>query len=261
MIFISHNSKDKYLVTPIADELAKIFGRENVFYDSWSIQPGDSLIGEMNEGLKKCKYFFLFVSANSINSKMVTLEWRTALIKSTKGETKFIPVRLEKVEMPVILTDSLYIDTINSGLSDTIRQIVDVIKGVNTYDSAKVETGFHNLVAYVEEIEKGIRIEFKAEHYMEPISKYVVLVTNPQSDFTVECPGESMYESGFKEAMFTGYNGETFNAMLVGRTNPTIPGFPFPVEFKRTGEKEINIVAVMKQKTANDWKSFPLLKK
>ncbi|HNA96044.1 MAG TPA: toll/interleukin-1 receptor domain-containing protein, partial [Chitinophagaceae bacterium] len=61
MIFISHNSKDKPLITPIADELAKIFGRENVFYDSWSIQPGDSLIGEMNNGLEKCKFFFLFV--------------------------------------------------------------------------------------------------------------------------------------------------------------------------------------------------------
>lgn len=70
-----------------------------------------------------------------------------------------------------------------------------------------------------------------------------------------------MYESGFHEAKFIGHNGETFNAMLVGRTNPTIPGFPFPVEFKQTGETKINIVAVMRQETANNWKSFPLLKK
>lgn len=60
MIFHSHNFKD-----------GDIFGQENVFYDSWSIQPGDGIIDKMNDGLTQCKLFFFFVSNNSLNSEMV----------------------------------------------------------------------------------------------------------------------------------------------------------------------------------------------
>lgn len=68
MIFLSHNFKD-----------GDIFGQENVFYDSWSIQPGDGIIDKMNDGLTQCKLFFFFVSNNSLNSEMVKLEWLNAL--------------------------------------------------------------------------------------------------------------------------------------------------------------------------------------
>ena len=50
MIFISHNYKDKAIVESIAMRLSSIFGQEKVFYDSWSIQPGDGIIDKMNEG-------------------------------------------------------------------------------------------------------------------------------------------------------------------------------------------------------------------
>ena len=51
MIFISHTAKDKTIVEPIALRLAQVYGQNNVFYDSWSIQPGDGIIDKMNEGL------------------------------------------------------------------------------------------------------------------------------------------------------------------------------------------------------------------
>lgn len=59
MIYISHTKADKPLVEPIAQKIAGVFGQENVFYDSWSIQPGDGIIDKMNEGLSKCKFFFI----------------------------------------------------------------------------------------------------------------------------------------------------------------------------------------------------------
>jgi hypothetical protein len=58
MIFISHNHKDKTIVEPIAIKISEIFGREKVFYDSWSMQPGDGIVDKMNEGLEKTKFFF-----------------------------------------------------------------------------------------------------------------------------------------------------------------------------------------------------------
>ena len=38
MIFLSHTAVDKPFVSDIAEALALQFGRENIFYDSWSIQ-------------------------------------------------------------------------------------------------------------------------------------------------------------------------------------------------------------------------------
>ena len=78
MIFISHTAKDKAIVEPIALRLAQVYGQNNVFYDSWSIQPGDGIIDKMNEGLTNCKFFFFFVSKNSLQSNMVKLEWQNA---------------------------------------------------------------------------------------------------------------------------------------------------------------------------------------
>ncbi|MCD5561543.1 toll/interleukin-1 receptor domain-containing protein [Lactobacillus delbrueckii subsp. lactis] len=53
MIFLSHNKLDKAVVEPIAIRLSNLYGQDNVFYDSWSIQPGDGIIDKMNEGLSK----------------------------------------------------------------------------------------------------------------------------------------------------------------------------------------------------------------
>ena len=106
MIFLSHTKNDKPIVEPIAIRLAQVFGQDNVFYDSWSIQPGDGILDRMNDGLSKCKYFFFFVTRESLQSKMVTLEWQNALMKKLGGDTKFIPVKLGDCAMPVILMQS-----------------------------------------------------------------------------------------------------------------------------------------------------------
>lgn len=58
MIFISHNHKDKPIVEPIALKLSEIFGQDKVFYDSWSMQPGDGIIDKVSEGLGETEYFF-----------------------------------------------------------------------------------------------------------------------------------------------------------------------------------------------------------
>ena len=66
MIFLSHNYKDKPVIEQVALKLSDIYGQQNVFYDSWSIQPGDGIIDKMEEGLTNCKFFFFFVSVNSL---------------------------------------------------------------------------------------------------------------------------------------------------------------------------------------------------
>ena len=63
MIFISYNHNDEEIVDQIVKRLDFEFGRKNIFYDKWSIQPGDSIIGKMNEGIEKADVFFYFLSS------------------------------------------------------------------------------------------------------------------------------------------------------------------------------------------------------
>lgn len=116
MIFLSHNSNDKPIIEPIALRLATIFGRDNVFYDSWSMQPGDGIIDRMNVGLENCTHFFVFVSQNSMKSSMVKMEWQNAIYASSKGKCKVIPVRLDQQAMPAIMSQTLYIDLYSNGI-------------------------------------------------------------------------------------------------------------------------------------------------
>ena len=87
----------------------------------------------MNEGMKSPRFVFFFVSANSLASKMVELEWQNALYKSTKGECKIIPVRVDGSPMPPILLQNLYIDMYSHGIEAAIVQIVNIIQGNNTF--------------------------------------------------------------------------------------------------------------------------------
>ncbi len=103
MIFLSHTRNDKPLISQIAETLEQIYGKDKVFYDEWSIQPRDSIIQRMNDGLTDCKFFFFFISEDSLKSKMVELEWQSALVKKTKENIKFIPVKIDKSIVPQII--------------------------------------------------------------------------------------------------------------------------------------------------------------
>ena len=258
MIFISHNSKDKPIVEPIAKKLADIFGKGKVFYDSWSIQPGDSLVGKINTGLEECRFFLLFVSKNSLDSEMVNLEWKNALIKKTKGQLRLIPIRLEKVQMPTLLTDTLFIDTANCDQTGIVQQIIDVVEGKNTYRDDMPGTGFHNLIAYSKKIDTSIEIEFQAQQYMEPVSKFLILVENDNLEIEVTCPRESKYEFNFYEKI-TLSDGKESKAVYIGIDRPTTPGFPFVAILKKKKNRDIKILGAMKAVAHNMWVGVPLI--
>lgn len=256
MIFLSHNYKDKVLVEQFALRLKDIFGQDQVFYDSWSIQPGDGIIDKMNEGLSACKLFLFFVSNNSLQSNMVKLEWQNAVQQAAKSQTKLVPVKLDDCFMPPILAQNLYIDLYGQGLEVALRQVVDVSQGRNTFSPGPQE--FSNLRGYVYEEGSTTVVECHAEHYLEPISNFLFLVQNKAGEVSFEYKSGNMCNTGFNEGIRLD-NGVTFNGQLVGVERGTIPGFPFIVHITPTAGHQVQLVGVLHEKKMNNWVPIPIV--
>lgn len=256
MIFISHNSKDKPIVEPIAVKLSTIFGQDNVFYDSWSIQPGDGIIDKMNEGLSKCKFFFYFVSANSLTSSMVKLEWQNALVRAAQKQIRFIPVRLDQSSLPSIMLQTLYIDLFSNGIDVAIRQMVDVINGVNTFQTGQIS--FNNLIAYKYKEGDKLIIECRALHYLEPITMFSFMTHADIDQITHSVPREAFYSSGMhKDVQLSPYIRASF--ITLGLSRGTLPGFPFIVEFSSNTLPSFDIEMVLHQVSSDSFAPIPLI--
>lgn len=256
MIFLSHNHKDKVIVEQIALRLREIFGQDKVFYDSWSMQPGDGIIDKMNEGLSECKLFLFFVSKNSLQSNMVKLEWQNAVMKASSGKTKIIPVKLDDCLMPAILLQSLYIDLFGQGLEVALRQIIDVTSGKNTFSPGPQK--FSNIRAYYYKDGKNTIVECHAEFFLEPISSFLFLVSNAENELGFNCLSSSLTYGGFNNDLKLN-NGFICNGKMISIEKATVPGFPFIVEIQPKENNVVNLKGVLHEKKKNYWEPIPLV--
>lgn len=254
MIFLSHNHADKPVVEQIALRFAQTFGQQNVFYDSWSIQPGEGIIDKMSSGLANCKFFFFFVSENSLKSKMVSLEWQNALILAAKEQCKIIPIRLDQSNLPPIMSQNLYIDLYTVGLDAAIAQIADVVNNVNTYKSPAQK--FSNICFSVEKKTDEIIVTFKAKHYLEPIATFIVLFENSTEELECKVANEDPFKGGFNENIRL-TNGITCNGYLGSVFRGLTPAMPLRVSIKPKEGKQFKLVGALHQKSHDDWQGVP----
>lgn len=255
MIFISHNHKDKPIVEPIALKLSEIFGQDKVFYDSWSMQPGDGIIDKMSEGLGETEYFFFFVSGNSLSSKMVSLEWQNALLKASKGKCKLVPIRLDSIEMPPILSQTLYIDLYSVGIEAAVAQMVNVIQEMNGYQRSN-QAPYSNVGFTVGGSDQELDIHLVAQHYLEPIASFVVLIMNDEGDLEFSTPHEDPIKAGFNKNIKLN-NGITYNGQLVSAFRGLTPKMPILVKVKAIQGKSIQFCGVLHQKGSQEWSMIP----
>lgn len=258
-IFLSHNRNDKPLVEAVALKLAAIFGQDQVFYDSWSIRPGDGIIDQMNNGLEAPEFVFFFVSANSLASGMVKLEWQNALYSASKGMTRIVPVRVDGSDMPAVLKQTLFIDMHTVGLEAAIAQIVSVTQGHASFTPQ--HQGFSNL-SYVKTANSdgSIEVTVQASHLMEPNPNFAFATHNAESEIAWEMKNRQPFIGGFNKDAFTFGGGGTAHAisMLPMGTSLT-PSHPLRVTFKKIGATPINIVAVFHHKGETEWVSVPIV--
>lgn len=251
MIFLSHNWKDKPIIGQFDKALIEVFGRENVFYDSWSIQPGDGIIDEMGIGLQNCKYFFFFVSRNSLASPMVKLEWQNALMRAAKNETmKFVPIRVDKSDVPVLLLQKAWIDLYSVGLKEALRQVIDVCSGKNIYEPPAEE--FSNLHAYTANNGSKCEIRIEAVHFTEPIASFGFFFSNSPDEIAFSMPSEPVHKRG-SHSNIPWIDGKTVNAQMMALDKPMTPGHPFKVEIQVKEGATLDLLSVMHEHKKNDW--------
>jgi len=241
MIFISYNHLDKSLVDMIARRLEIEFGRDNIFYDKWSINPGESIIGHMDEGLEKYTDFFFMLSPNSLNSEMVKKEWQAALIRQINNQKlKFITVRIDDCAPPAILADKLYIDLYGEGLDSAITKMKNVVNNESTYvPNDDVEN-----IMYSTEIltNNKIKIIVKTTMYSEHNLNIVLGVPGfSVSDLKFEDISEIMTNGGGGELLV---NDNKIDANLIGLTRPLDKNNPFYVTISTNNGQAIEQIIV-----------------
>ncbi|HEY3319922.1 MAG TPA: toll/interleukin-1 receptor domain-containing protein [Planctomycetota bacterium] len=108
-VFLSHSSKDKAVVRPLAKRLRADGLR--VWFDEWEINPGDSIPAKIEEGLEHSRMLVLFMSENAFGSDWASLEYQTFRFRDPINKhRRFIPLRLDHAPIKGSLNQFHYID-------------------------------------------------------------------------------------------------------------------------------------------------------
>ncbi|WP_179504256.1 MULTISPECIES: toll/interleukin-1 receptor domain-containing protein [unclassified Sphingomonas] len=256
-IFLSHNHNDKPVVEPVAIKLAQIFGHDQVFYDSWSIQPGDGIIDRMNTGLEAPELVLFFVSKNSLSSGMVKLEWQNALYAASKGKTRIVPVRIDGCEMPPVLRQTLFIDMFENGLESTILYIINITQGQASFTPQ--HAGFSNLTFSSSADQNGsIEIAIRASHLMESRHNFLFLTKNSLDEIRISTRNAFLDHIILKQNFKGIPYPENVNAIIVKPFGETLtPDHSIYFEVEKLSNIPIQILAVFHEKGEGKWVSIP----
>lgn len=252
-LFISYNHNDKEIVDSIANRLSDIVGKDNIFYDQWSIRPGDGIIDKMDEGLRKCDIFFFFVSKNSLSSEMVKLEWKNALMKRAKEKIKFVPVRLDNCDMPYILLQILYIDFNSVGFENGIKQMTDVIFETDTSHNTEYDNFQCKIV---KEADNKYRISISVKNFFEPVAHFLVLVDQKVELIEIKHLSDKVRISGksnnyeLSNQHYHGFYMESLNGLALG--------FPYEIQLSSNKLEQFNVLAVLREYKKGAFRVIPL---
>jgi hypothetical protein len=238
LIFLSHKHEDKEFVGVFAQTLKEMYGEENVFFDDWSIRPGENIIEKMEKGLEECKFFFFFITENSLQSEMVTLEWTTAIKERSKRNIQFIPVRADNVSVPLIISTLKYLDLYNNGMDITLTQMRDIIE-----DDIKTREypTFNNLQAFVVQEDKDT-LEFyvTTKRFFEPSCKFIVFTDLNQDEATFTYNGSGLVYNNFLPNT-ANIQGHQLNGFYLGLEGGVQKGFKIKLTFKKKVERGAEI--------------------
>jgi len=102
--FISYNKHDITAARLLATALVQ--QGVDVWFDEWSIAPGESLTGGIEEGLKTSDVFVLVWSSHAAASNWVGAELRAYLRRRVDDASlRIVPIMLDPTTLPVLVAD------------------------------------------------------------------------------------------------------------------------------------------------------------
>lgn len=124
-LFLSHNHRDKDRVRALAAALQVAGG--NVWFDEWSLKPGDSVPGGVSDGIANFDTFVLVWSHNAARSNWVATELNSALTRQIDTKScRIVPVRLDDAPLPPLVAHLLYLDAAALGHLEVARRLLEL---------------------------------------------------------------------------------------------------------------------------------------
>lgn len=138
-VFLSHSSKDKAVVRPLAERLRK--DGLNVWLDEWEIKPGDSIPAKIEEGLECSRVLVLCMSAHAFGSDWAQLESSTFRFRDPLNEQRrFIPLRLDDAPIKGSLAQFLYINWRSADREQEYAKLLGACRNPQTWPKQSDET-------------------------------------------------------------------------------------------------------------------------
>jgi hypothetical protein len=131
LVFLSHNNREKDLAQRLAGELER--QGIDVWLDAWEIQAGDSVVGKIEDGLRRCTVFIMILSSAFHGSQWCTDEYRAALSRAVDtGIPKVIPVLREDVPAPPLIGHIRRVDLREDDFyDDAVEELLNAIYGIS----------------------------------------------------------------------------------------------------------------------------------
>lgn len=169
-VFLSHSSKDKDIVRPIAERLRADGVR--VWFDDWEMKPGDSIPAMIEEGLENSRVLVLCMSINAFGSDWAQLESGTFRFRDPLNkERRFIPLRLDDTPIKGSLTQFLYVDWSYEKHEGEYKKLCELCRKHAFQKTHTIET------EHKQNAENVIQLNFHEEvwtYAFSPDAKYVL---------------------------------------------------------------------------------------
>jgi WD40 repeat protein len=126
-LFLSHSLADKAIVRPLAERLRG--DGLKVWFDEWEIKPDDNRQDKIEDGLERSRVLVLCMSTNAFGSDWAQLESGTFRFRDPLNkERRFIPLRLDDVEIKGSLAQFLFIDWRPAGREQEYEKLVEACR-------------------------------------------------------------------------------------------------------------------------------------
>ncbi len=143
--FISHNNTQKTWVRRLAAELK--LRNIRYFLDEECIGLGEDIVNAIGVGLKSSRHVLLILSAQSVASRWVELEWATSLYDDPDAAAKrLIPIRVDECEIPYLLRRLNYLDARSMDIQAVAQKLLTVLNETVSAQPKATERLPHALV-------------------------------------------------------------------------------------------------------------------